>query len=146
MEKVEPCIDLSCFREEEIVHHRPVHHCQIFILIAGVEECRANHRIRTGEPFPDRIRDPPSGSNEFRKRRDEYVKEMCITHPILDTRYGLSHNQGYGTKQHMEGIAVHGITPWHRSQLRGGGNCALSGVGLRRHTNRQLQRQPLDVS
>jgi ribonuclease HII len=46
--------------------------------------------------------------------RDEYVKEMCVSHPILDTWYGLSRNKGYGTKQHMEGIVEHGITPWHR--------------------------------
>lgn len=46
--------------------------------------------------------------------RDEYVRELCVTHPMLDTWYGLSRNKGYGTKQHMEGIAIHGITPWHR--------------------------------
>ena len=46
--------------------------------------------------------------------RDEYVLNMCITHPDLDTKYGLSRNMGYGTKLHLDGIKEHGISEWHR--------------------------------
>jgi len=46
--------------------------------------------------------------------RDEYIKELCDEYPVLNERYGLEKNQGYGTKQHLEGILEHGITQWHR--------------------------------
>jgi len=46
--------------------------------------------------------------------RDEYIKELCDEHPELNERYNIEKNQGYGTKQHLEGILEHGITQWHR--------------------------------
>lgn len=46
--------------------------------------------------------------------RDEYIESLCDIYPALDERYGLRKNKGYGTKQHRDGIAEHGITKWHR--------------------------------
>lgn len=46
--------------------------------------------------------------------RDHYIEELCNEHPILDTKYGLLKNKGYGTKRHLEGIKEWGITQWHR--------------------------------
>lgn len=46
--------------------------------------------------------------------RDEYIKDLCDEHPELNEKYNLEKNQGYGTKQHLEGILEHGITQWHR--------------------------------
>ena len=46
--------------------------------------------------------------------RDEYIKELCDENPLLNERYNIEKNQGYGTKQHLEGILEHGITQYHR--------------------------------
>lgn len=46
--------------------------------------------------------------------RDDYIRELCLEIPELDVNYGLSKNMGYGTKQHLDGILKHGISPWHR--------------------------------
>ena len=46
--------------------------------------------------------------------RDAYIAELCREYPVLSERYALDRNMGYGTKAHMEGIATHGITQWHR--------------------------------
>lgn len=46
--------------------------------------------------------------------RDAYIAELCREYPVLSERYALDRNMGYGTKAHMEGIAAHGITQWHR--------------------------------
>jgi ribonuclease HII len=46
--------------------------------------------------------------------RDEYIEELCLTHPLLVERYALNKNMGYGTKAHLSGIREHGITQWHR--------------------------------
>jgi ribonuclease HII len=45
---------------------------------------------------------------------DDYIAELCVEHPELVERYHLDKNVGYGTRQHLEGIAQYGITPWHR--------------------------------
>lgn len=48
---------------------------------------------------------------------DRYIKDMCNRYPILD-RYGLSHNMGYGTSDHMEAIKTYGITQHHRQSFK----------------------------
>lgn len=45
---------------------------------------------------------------------DNYIQELCVQNPLLSERYGLDRNQGYGTKQHLDGIAEYGISQWHR--------------------------------
>ena len=49
--------------------------------------------------------------------RDEYVIQMCKENPELNTRYDLESNKGYGTKKHMDGIKLHGISQWHRKSF-----------------------------
>ena len=49
--------------------------------------------------------------------RDDYIEELCNTHPLLDTLYGLRAHKGYGTKKHLDAIQEHGITPWHRKSF-----------------------------
>ena len=46
--------------------------------------------------------------------RDTYISELCQQNPLLDEKYGLTKNMGYGTKMHLEGIVKYGITQWHR--------------------------------
>jgi ribonuclease HII len=46
--------------------------------------------------------------------RDLYIEDLCKQDPLLDERYGLLSNKGYGTKIHMEGIQKYGISPYHR--------------------------------
>jgi ribonuclease HII len=49
--------------------------------------------------------------------RDEYIMKMCKENPHLNTRYDLESNKGYGTKKHMDGIKMHGISEWHRKSF-----------------------------
>ena len=49
--------------------------------------------------------------------RDEYIIQMCKENPELNTRYDLESNKGYGTKKHMDGIKLHGISQWHRKSF-----------------------------
>jgi ribonuclease HII len=46
--------------------------------------------------------------------RDTYIDELCAEHPYLDEVYHMRKHKGYGTKLHMEILAEHGPTPWHR--------------------------------
>ena len=45
---------------------------------------------------------------------DEYIEEFCRENPEVDSLYDISSNMGYGTKKHLDGIAQHGITQFHR--------------------------------
>lgn len=52
-----------------------------------------------------------SASILAKSTRDEFIKEICHTEfPI----YGFDKHKGYGTKKHLEAIAEHGLTKWHR--------------------------------
>ncbi len=42
--------------------------------------------------------------------RDDYMMELHRQHP----HYGWDHNMGYPTREHRDGILLHGLTPYHR--------------------------------
>ncbi|MFZ7943764.1 MULTISPECIES: ribonuclease HII [Bacillaceae] len=45
--------------------------------------------------------------------RDEWMKELSILYPD----YGFQQHMGYGTKEHIQAIKLHGITPYHRKSF-----------------------------
>ena len=45
---------------------------------------------------------------------DDWIENICNTHPMLDERYGMLSNRGYGTKRHMNGLKMYGLTSRHR--------------------------------
>jgi len=49
-----------------------------------------------------------------KNERDTYIEELCNRYPLLNERYGLAKNMGYGTQIHRDGIQRWGITQWHR--------------------------------
>jgi len=46
--------------------------------------------------------------------RDQYIKNLCKQYPELNHNYDLENNKGYGTKKHLNGIKIYGISKWHR--------------------------------
>jgi len=56
---------------------------------------------------------------------DEYIIDLCNTHPELHEKYDLKNNMGYGTKKHMEGIQQYGICQWHRRSF---GCCKIANL------------------
>ena len=46
--------------------------------------------------------------------RDRYIYDLCREQPTLDTLYDINRNKGYGTKRHMQALAQHGPSLWHR--------------------------------
>lgn len=60
-----------------------------------------------------------------KNERDTYVEELCNRYPLLNERYGLAKNMGYGTQVHRDGIQKWGITQWHRKSY---GICKTAAV------------------
>ncbi len=54
--------------------------------------------------------------------RDEYMRTLHAQYPY----YGWDHNAGYPTPQHRQGIAQHGLTPYHRLSFNLMGDGQLS--------------------
>ena len=50
--------------------------------------------------------------------RDHYIETFVATHPDYDEKYKLSKNKGYGTKEHLQGIQIHGYSPYHRKSFK----------------------------
>jgi ribonuclease HII len=46
--------------------------------------------------------------------RDKYIEKLCEENLDLKNNYGIHKNKGYGTKEHLMGIANYGISKWHR--------------------------------
>lgn len=49
--------------------------------------------------------------------RDRWIQEIVSTHPEWDSQYGLGHNMGYGTAEHMKGLVEYGATSQHRKSF-----------------------------
>lgn len=45
--------------------------------------------------------------------RDDYMRRLHYEYP----HYGWFNNKGYGTPEHRNGIAVHGLCPYHRKSF-----------------------------
>ena len=56
--------------------------------------------------------------NIAKEYHDEYIRELCKDNLDLDVKYGLLSNMGYGTKKHLEGIKLHGISSFHRKSFK----------------------------
>ena len=54
--------------------------------------------------------------------RDDYMRELHQQYPY----YGWDHNAGYPTKEHRQGISLHGLTPYHRKTFNQLGDGQLS--------------------
>lgn len=54
--------------------------------------------------------------------RDDYMHELHEQYPY----YGWDHNAGYPTKEHRQGIAEHGLSPYHRLTFNQLGDGQLS--------------------
>lgn len=50
--------------------------------------------------------------------RDKYILDLCDKHPKLDEMFGIKSNKGYGSRQHMEGLEMFGVTKWHRKSFK----------------------------
>jgi ribonuclease HII len=49
--------------------------------------------------------------------RDRWIADMVAKHPEWETQYGLGHNMGYGTAEHMKGLVEYGATSQHRTSF-----------------------------
>lgn len=54
--------------------------------------------------------------------RDDYMRRIHEDYPF----YGWDHNAGYPTKEHREGIRLHGVSPYHRKTYNLIGDTQLS--------------------
>ena len=55
-----------------------------------------------------------AGSILAKVAHDRYIIDLCYKNPLLDERYNLISNKGYGTSNHIDGIKKNGITSMHR--------------------------------
>ena len=46
--------------------------------------------------------------------RDRYIEHLCDENSVLQEKYWLRNNKGYGTAKHVEGIRKYGIDDLHR--------------------------------
>jgi ribonuclease HII len=49
-----------------------------------------------------------------KEAHDNWIHEMVTANPLLDERYGIGRNMGYGTAAHMAGLSTWGADTFHR--------------------------------
>jgi ribonuclease HII len=116
---------LQCIRQIQNIHSDTIVDTEVFLLIDGNDFIPFRMYDEKNESM---VEIPhvtiESGDNTYtsiaaasilaKVARDEYIEEMCQHYPLLQEKYGIGKNKGYGTKTHLDGIREHGITQWHR--------------------------------
>jgi ribonuclease HII len=49
---------------------------------------------------------------------DEHILSLCSSDNSLIEKYSLNKNMGYASKKHIDGIKLHGYTPYHRKSFK----------------------------
>jgi ribonuclease HII len=57
-----------------------------------------------------------------KEHRDRIMRALAVDHP----QYGWERNMGYGTRQHLESLRLHGLTPHHRRSFAPVAQCELT--------------------
>ena len=70
----------------------------------------------------------PKGDSEYfsiacasiiaKVEHDRYIKQLCENEPLLDEKYGLLSNMGYGSRKHMDGLKNYGTCEYHRMSYK----------------------------
>jgi ribonuclease HII len=65
-----------------------------------------------------KVKEISAASIIAKESHDIYIKELCNENPELNEKYDLIKNMGYGTKKHMEGIKMYGVSEYHRKSFK----------------------------
>ena len=80
-------------------------------ILNGEWTCMRHELIEGG----DNLYTPIAAASILAKvARDTYIDDLCMQRPELAEKYRIDKNKGYGTKDHMAGIAEHGVVEGHR--------------------------------
>lgn len=53
-----------------------------------------------------------------KEHHDAHINDLCLEYTDLNIKYDLINNKGYGTKKHIEGLKIHGISNFHRTTFK----------------------------
>ncbi len=91
-----------------------------FLIIDGVgwEKKFSNYQVKSVVKGDSTYLSIAAASIIAKEYHDEYIKNLCKDNPELIDKYDLENNMGYGTKKHLEGLAIHGNTIYHRKTFK----------------------------
>lgn len=73
-----------------------------------------NYKVKSFVKGDSRFLSIAAASIIAKEYHDEYIKDLCSSHPELNDKYDLLSNMGYGTKKHLLGLEQHGNSTFHR--------------------------------
>jgi ribonuclease HII len=96
------CVDGNYFNSFHYFYNDQIHIIQHECLVKGDDKCKSIS----------------AASILAKVSRDEYILQFINQFPDYESKYNLSKNKGYGTKQHIEGIKQYGYSPYHRKSFK----------------------------
>lgn len=84
----------------------------------GWEKKFTNHKVKSFIKGDSKFKSIAAASIIAKEYHDEYIKNLCTSHPELNEKYDLLSNMGYGTKKHLLGLEQHGNSSFHRKSFK----------------------------
>jgi ribonuclease HII len=93
---------------------------KILLLIDGTgwEKKFSNYNIKSIIKGDSTYLSIAAASIIAKEHHDAHINDLCLEYTDLNIKYDLINNKGYGTKKHIEGLKIHGISNFHRTTFK----------------------------
>lgn len=90
-----------------------------YLIIDGVgwEKKFINYNVKSIPKGDSKYYSIAAASILAKEYHDEHILELCASDTLLNDRYNINKNMGYGTAKHIEGIKKYGYTEHHRKSF-----------------------------
>jgi len=84
----------------------------------GWEKKFTNYKVKSIVKGDSKYYSIAAASILAKEYHDEHILNMCSLDDSLIEKYSLNKNMGYASKKHIDGIKLHGYTPYHRKSFK----------------------------
>jgi len=91
-----------------------------YLIIDGIgwEKKFTNYKVKSIIKGDSKYYSIAAASILAKEYHDEHILSLCSLDNSLIDNYSLNKNMGYASKKHIDGIKLHGYTPYHRKSFK----------------------------
>ena len=114
---------INILEATKLAMQRAIDNLQIkteYLLIDGTgwEKKFTNYKVKSIVKGDSKYYSIAAASIIAKEYHDEHILNLCSLDNSLIEKYSLNKNMGYASKKHIEGIKLHGYTPYHRKSFK----------------------------
>jgi len=103
---------------QRAINNLPIKTDYLLIDGTGWEKKFTNYKVKSIVKGDSKYYSIAAASILAKEYHDEHILNLCSLDNSLIEKYSLNKNMGYASKKHVDGIKLHGYTPYHRKSFK----------------------------